>query len=67
MEAIFLNVNVFQSLEETAAQLIEKIDGRYYYEALDGGVKFRNILSAFVQDGKVLFDGIMRDESYNPE
>ncbi|MBR5101187.1 MAG: hypothetical protein IKX34_07820 [Bacteroidales bacterium] len=53
--------------EQTGILKIEKIDGRYYYEALDGGVKFRNILSAFVQDGKVLFDGIMRDESYNPE
>ncbi|MBR5018411.1 MAG: hypothetical protein IKX53_02100 [Bacteroidales bacterium] len=52
--------------EQTGILKIEKINGRYYYEALDGGVKFRNILSAFVQDGQVLFDGIMRDESYNP-
>ena len=43
---------------------IEKIDGRYYYEAVDGGWKFRNILSAFIQDGVVMFDGITVDPAY---
>ena len=43
---------------------IEKIDGRYYYEAKDAGYIFRNILSAFVKDGKVMFDGITVDATY---
>ena len=43
---------------------VEKIDGRYYYEAKDAGYIFRNILSAFVQDGKVMFDGITVDATY---
>lgn len=43
---------------------IEKIDGRYYYEANDAGYIFRNILSAFIQDGIVMFDGITRDATY---
>lgn len=43
---------------------IEKIDGRYYYEAKDSGYIFRNILSAFVEDGKVMFDGITPDATY---
>ncbi|MBR4234420.1 MAG: hypothetical protein IKR96_07825, partial [Bacteroidales bacterium] len=34
------------SVGESAVLNIEKIDGRYYYEAVDGGWKFRNILSA---------------------
>ncbi|MBR4802834.1 MAG: hypothetical protein IK041_08510 [Bacteroidales bacterium] len=42
----------------------EKKDGRYYYEASDGGYYFRNIISAFVKDGKVMMDGIARDKSY---
>lgn len=43
---------------------IEKIDGRYYYEANDAGYIFRNILSAFVEDGKVMLDGITPDATY---
>ena len=44
---------------------IEKKDGRYYYEATDGGWYFRNVISAFVdKDGKVMFDGITRDRTY---
>lgn len=43
---------------------IDKKDGRYYYEGNDGGTLFRNILSAFVQDGKVMMDGIVRDRTY---
>lgn len=43
---------------------IEKIDGRYFYEAKDSGYIFRNILSAFVRDGKVMFDGITVDATY---
>ena len=43
---------------------IEKKDGRYYYEGNDGGTKFRNIISAFVKDGVVMFDGITRDKTY---
>ena len=43
---------------------VEKIDGRYYYEANDAGYIFRNIISAFVQDGKVMFDGITVDATY---
>ena len=46
---------------------IESIDGRFYYEGIDEGWKFRNILSAFVRDGKVMFDGITRDNTYIPE
>lgn len=45
---------------------IEKKDGRYYYEGNDGGTLFRNILSAFVRDGKVMMDGITRDMTYVP-
>ena len=43
---------------------IEKKDGRYYYEGNDGGTKFGNIISAFVKDGVVMFDGITRDTTY---
>ena len=43
---------------------IEKIDGRYYYEANDAGYIFRNILSAFIEDGIVMFDGITPDATY---
>ena len=43
---------------------IEQIDGRYYYEANDAGYIFRNIISAFIQDGIVMFDGITRDATY---
>ena len=43
---------------------IEKIDGRYYYEANDAGYIFRNIISAFIQDGIVMFDGITPDATY---
>lgn len=50
--------------DENAVLNIEKKDGRYYYEANDAGYIFRNILSAFVQDGKVMFDGIAVDETY---
>ena len=50
--------------DENAVINIEKIDGRYYYEAKDSGYIFRNILSAFVQDGKVMFDGITVDATY---
>lgn len=46
---------------------IEKKEGRYYYEGNDGGTKFRNIISAFVKDGVVMFDGITRDKSYKGE
>lgn len=43
----------------------EKKDGRYYYEASDGGYYFRNIISAFVdKNGKVMLDGITRDKTY---
>lgn len=52
------------SVGESAVLNIEKIDGRYYYEAVDGGWKFRNILSAFIQDGIVMFDGITPDATY---
>ena len=52
------------SVGESAVLNIEKIDGRYYYEAVDGGWKFRNILSAFIQDGVVMFDGITVDPAY---
>ncbi len=50
--------------DENAVLNIEKIDGRYYYEANDAGYIFRNILSAFIQDGIVMFDGITRDATY---
>ena len=50
--------------DENAVINIEKIDGRYYYEANDAGYIFRNILSAFVKDGKVMFDGITVDATY---
>ena len=50
--------------DENAVLNIEKIDGRYYYEANDAGYIFRNILSAFVEDGKVMFDGITVDANY---
>ena len=50
--------------DENAVINIEKIDGRYYYEANDAGYIFRNILSAFVEDGKVMFDGITVDATY---
>ena len=50
--------------DENAVIKIEKKDGRYYYEANDAGYIFQNILSAFVQDGKVMFDGIAVDETY---
>jgi len=55
-----------ESNDSTGGEIIdiEKKDGRYYYEASDGGYIFRNILSAFVQDGKVMFDGIAVDETY---
>ena len=55
-----------ESNDSTGGKIIniEKKDGRYYYEASDGGYIFRNILSAFVQDGKVMFDGIAVDETY---
>ncbi len=43
---------------------VEKIDGRYYYEANDAGYIFRNIISAFIQDGIVMFDGITPDATY---
>lgn len=51
--------------DENAVLNIEKKDGRYYYEANDAGYIFRNILSAFVQDGKVMFDGITVDATYD--
>ena len=50
--------------DENGVIKIEKKDGRYYYEANDAGYIFQNILSAFVQDGKVRFDGITVDETY---
>ena len=50
--------------DENAVINIEKIDGRYYYEANDAGYIFRNILSAFVKDGKVMLDGITVDATY---
>ena len=50
--------------DENGVIKIEKKDGRYYYEANDAGYIFQNILSAFVQDGKVMFDGITVDETY---
>lgn len=50
--------------DENGVIKVEKIDGRYYYEANDAGYIFRNILSAFVQDGIVMFDGITRDATY---
>ena len=50
--------------DENGVIRVEKIDGRYYHEANDGGYIFRNILSAFVQDGIVMFDGITRDATY---
>ena len=50
--------------DENGVIRVEKIDGRYYYEANDGGYIFRNILSAFIQDGIVMFDGITRDATY---
>ena len=50
--------------DENGIISIEKIDGRYYYEANDAGYRFRNILSAFVQDGKVMMDGITVDNGY---
>jgi len=50
--------------DENAVIKIEKIDGRYYYEANDAGYIFRNILSAFVENGKVMFDGITVDATY---
>ena len=50
--------------DENGIISIEKIDGRYYYEANDAGYRFRNILSAFVQDGKVMMDGITVDAGY---
>lgn len=50
--------------DENGIISIEKIDGRYYYEANDAGYIFRNILSAFIQDGIVMFDGITRDATY---
>jgi len=46
---------------------VQKIDGRYYFEASHGGVLFRNIISAFVQDGNVMLDGITRDKTYSPQ
>lgn len=49
---------------ESAILKFEKKDGRYYYEGNDGGTLFRNILSAFVRDGKVMMDGIVRDRTY---
>jgi hypothetical protein len=56
-----------ESNDSTGGEIIdiEKKDGRYYYEASDGGYIFRNILSAFVQDGKVMFDGIAVDATYD--
>ena len=55
-----------ESNDSTGGEIIniEKKDGRYYYEASDGGYIFRNILSAFVQDGKVMLDGITVDATY---
>jgi len=55
-----------ESDDSTGGEIInvEKKDGRYYYEASDGGYIFRNILSAFIQDGIVMFDGITRDATY---
>lgn len=50
--------------DENGIIRIDKIDGRYYYEARDAGYIFRNILSAFVQDGKVMLDGITPDATY---
>ena len=50
--------------DENGIIKIEQIDGRYYYEANDAGYIFRNILSAFIQDGIVMFDGITRDATY---
>ena len=50
--------------DENGVIKIENKDGRYYYEANDAGYIFQNILSAFVQDGKVMFDGITVDETY---
>ena len=50
--------------DENAVLNIEQIDGRYYYEANDAGYIFRNILSAFVEDGKVMLDGITVDATY---
>lgn len=50
--------------DENGIIKIEKKDGRYYYEANDAGYIFQNILSAFVQDGKVMFDGITVDATY---
>ena len=50
--------------DENAVINIEKIDGRYFYEAKDSGYIFRNVLSAFVKDGKVMFDGITVDATY---
>ena len=52
------------SVGESAVLNIEKIDGRYYYEANDAGYIFRNIISAFIQDGIVMFDGITPDATY---
>lgn len=51
-------------IDEEAVIKVEKKDGRYYYEAKDAGYIFQNILSAFVQDGKVMFDGITVDATY---
>ena len=51
--------------DENCVLSIDKIDGRYYYEAKDSGFIFRNILSAFVQDGKVMLDGIAVDATYD--
>ncbi len=55
-----------ESNDSTGGEIIniEKKDGRYYYEASDGGYIFRNILSAFVEDGKVMLDGITVDDTY---
>lgn len=43
---------------------VVKKNGEFYYEGLDGDTWFRNIVSAFVKDGVVMFDAIRRDTTY---
>ncbi len=49
--------------DDRVVEVVKK-NGEFYYEGVDGGTWFRNIVSAFVKDGVVMFDAIRRDTTY---